>query len=103
LKPMKDFDRYGVVETDEGGKIISFREKRPYADGSINGGVYAINKSRFLSRQLPVKFSLEKDYFELVVGEGSLYAQQQDKYFIDIGIPTDYNRVQQDFRAFEQL
>src|SRR6478735_4320802 len=87
LKPMKRFDRYGVVETMGDHKISSFREKRPYDEGAINGGVYAINKSRFLNRRLPETFSMEKDYFEKVVDEGCLYGQQQDGYFIDIGIP----------------
>jgi len=103
LKPMQHFDRYGLVETTGDHKISSFREKRPYDQGSINGGVYAINKTRFLNRLLPVKFSLEKDYFEKVVEEGCLYGQEQDGYFIDIGIPADYQRVQEDFLSFDQL
>ena len=41
LKPMKDFDRVVVVETDHEGHIRSFREKQYYASGLINGGVYA--------------------------------------------------------------
>jgi D-glycero-alpha-D-manno-heptose 1-phosphate guanylyltransferase len=103
LKPMKQFDRYGVVESGPDHKIISFKEKRPYERGSINGGVYAIDKERFLDRRLPVKFSIEKDYFEEVVDEGCLFGQEQDRYFIDIGIPTDYSRVQRDFLAFNEL
>ena len=103
LKPMKQFDRYGVVETASDPKIISFKEKRPYEWGSINGGVYALDKSRFLDRRLPMKFSMEKDYFEKVVDEGCLFGQEQDRYFIDIGIPTDYSRVQRDFLAFNEL
>lgn len=103
LKPMRNFDRYGLVETQADHKIISFKEKRPYEQGSINGGIYAIQKNQFLDRNFPVKFSLEKDYFETVVTEGRLYGQEQDRYFIDIGIPADYGRVQTDFLAFDEL
>jgi len=103
LKPMTNFERYGVVETAPDHRILSFREKQPYKHGSINGGVYAVNKNRFLERRLPEKFSMEKDYFEAIVTEGCLYGQEQDKYFIDIGIPSDYNRVQNDFLAFDEL
>ena len=46
---------------------------------------------------------MEKDYFEAIVTEGCLYGQEQDKYFIDIGIPSDYTRVQNDFLAFDEL
>jgi len=102
LKPMYDFDRYGVVETNAANQVISFKEKRAYTSGAINGGVYAINKDRFLGRELPHKFSLEKDYFETIVGEHCMYGQQQDQYFIDIGIPADYSRAQIDFIHINQ-
>jgi D-glycero-alpha-D-manno-heptose 1-phosphate guanylyltransferase len=103
LKPMEQFDRYGVVQTGSDHRISSFREKQPYEKGSINGGVYAVDKSRFLDRHLPEKFSMEKDYFEAIVHEGCLYGQEQDRYFIDIGIPSDYSRVQKDFLVFDEL
>src|SRR3982751_4600276 len=64
LKPMQNFDRYGVVETSETGKIVSFKEKKFYAEGLINGGVYLLNKTKFLAHSFPEKFSFEKDYLE---------------------------------------
>jgi D-glycero-alpha-D-manno-heptose 1-phosphate guanylyltransferase len=94
LKPMKDFDRYGVVEIDRKGRIISFREKQFYPAGLINGGVYILNKKKFLSRSLPPKFSFEKDYLEKFYSEALFYASSQDEYFIDIGIPEDYQGAQ---------
>jgi D-glycero-alpha-D-manno-heptose 1-phosphate guanylyltransferase len=94
LKPMKGFDRYGVVETDRKGRIISFKEKQFYPAGLINGGVYILNKTKFLSRSLPAKFSFEKDYLEKFYPEALFYGSSQDEYFIDIGIPEDYQRAQ---------
>jgi D-glycero-alpha-D-manno-heptose 1-phosphate guanylyltransferase len=94
LKPMKDFDRYGVVETDGTGRIISFKEKQFYSNGLINGGVYVLNKRQFLSRSLPQKFSFEKEYLETCYPEVLFYGSSQDGYFIDIGIPEDYQRAQ---------
>ncbi len=94
LKPMRDFDRFGVVELDEKQRVTTFREKQHYASGLINGGVYALNKQRFLDEDLPEKFSFEKDYLEK--GDRSLYGLVQDTYFIDIGIPEDYRRVQEE-------
>jgi D-glycero-alpha-D-manno-heptose 1-phosphate guanylyltransferase len=98
LKPMQDFDRYGVVETDEKGKIISFKEKQFYQHGLINGGVYLLNKKKFLNRSLPEKFSFEKDYLEKFCGEGKFFGSIQDQYFIDIGIPEDYQKAQDDLK-----
>ncbi|HEY6899809.1 MAG TPA: nucleotidyltransferase family protein [Puia sp.] len=106
LKPMRDFDRFGVVELDEEQRVLQFREKKHYSAGLINGGVYALNVPRFRALGLPEKFSFEKEYLEgggsrpeqggspLDRGERRLYGLVQDHYFIDIGIPEDYQRVQ---------
>jgi len=99
LKPMKNFDRYGMVEINKKGIVESFREKQFYTDGLINGGVYLLNVERFLSHSYPLKFSFEKDYLEQQVEQGALSAQAQDGYFIDIGIPDDYNKAQSDLRT----
>jgi D-glycero-alpha-D-manno-heptose 1-phosphate guanylyltransferase len=96
LKPMQHIDRYGVVRIDNQGKVESFLEKQFYPTGLINGGLYIINKEKFLGRSLADKFSFEKEYLEKYVAEGGFYGSVQDSYFIDIGIPEDYNRAQKD-------
>ncbi|HSQ44691.1 MAG TPA: HAD-IIIA family hydrolase [Ginsengibacter sp.] len=98
LKPMNNFDRYGVVELNNDNLIISFKEKQFYKKGLINGGVYVLNTKSFLNKDLPLKFSFEKDYLEKFVGERKMYGLIQDEYFIDIGIPEDYERAQQEFK-----
>ena len=98
LRAMKNFDRYGLVEVDEKGKIISFREKQFYNDGLINGGVYLLNKNKFLNRSLGEKFSFEKDYLEKFCDEGKFYGSVQAGYFVDIGIPEDYQKAQTDLK-----
>ncbi|GGB06452.1 nucleotidyltransferase family protein [Puia dinghuensis] len=94
LKPMRDFDRFGVVERDGQQQVRHFREKQYYAEGLINGGVYALDKEKFLQENLPPVFSFEKDYLEKVLDTRRVYGLVQDTYFIDIGIPEDYQRVQ---------
>lgn len=98
LKPMHQFDRYGVVELDADGRITSFKEKQFYPEGLINGGIYLLNKEQFFSYSFPDKFSFEKDYLERYFGNGRLYGMPQEGYFIDIGIPSDYNKAQEDLR-----
>jgi D-glycero-alpha-D-manno-heptose 1-phosphate guanylyltransferase len=93
LKPMRDFDRFGVVEMTNDGRVRSFREKQYYSAGLINGGVYALEKAALLREEWPKVFSFEKDYLEATRGE-RLYGLVQDSYFIDIGIPEDYRRAQ---------
>ena len=98
LKAMHDFDRYGVVEANENGKIISFKEKNFYQQGFINGGVYILSKEKFLSHSFPDKFSFEKDYLETFYKEGKFYGSIQNGYFIDIGISEDYQKAQTDLK-----
>jgi D-glycero-alpha-D-manno-heptose 1-phosphate guanylyltransferase len=101
LKRLKDFDRYGVVEIDEAGRIQSFKEKQHYAEGLINGGVYVLNKEKFFQRSFPWKFSFEKEYLETFCKEGKFFGSVEEGYFIDIGIPEDYNRAQNDLAKKE--
>ena len=83
-----------IVETDDQGRVTSFREKQPVKSGTINAGVYALNARDFLARSFPEVFSFEKNFLEAVVAENLLFAESFDNYFIDIGIPEDYRRAQ---------
>jgi D-glycero-alpha-D-manno-heptose 1-phosphate guanylyltransferase len=94
LKPLEDFDRYGSVAITTEGKVISFKEKQFLDKGLINGGVYALTVAPFLALGLPLQFSFEKDFLEVQVQEGTLFGIAQDRFFIDIGIPSDYERAQ---------
>lgn len=98
LKPMSDFERYGVVETDADERIISFKEKQFYRNGKINGGIYLLNKVKFLFHSFPQKFSFEKDYLEKFFSDEKFYGRVQDNYFIDIGIPDDFNKANHDLK-----
>lgn len=97
LKPMKKYDRYGSVETDEHMNIVSFTEKKYMEEGSINGGVYIINRLSFQQIDLPEKFSFEKDYLEKYNGAQKMIGVNDDGYFIDIGIPEDFKKANHDF------
>ncbi len=93
LKPMNDFDRYGVVQVDGNGFISAFQEKKHYASGLINGGIYLIKVPAFLELGFPEVFSFEKDYLEKFFYRQRITGIIQDEYFIDIGIPEDFQRA----------
>ena len=101
LKPMENFDRYGVVELNDDDSVQSFKEKQFYEHGLINGGVYILNTEQLLAEELPAKFSFEKDYLEKYFETRKIYGSVQDEYFIDIGIPEDYFRAQDEFKQPE--
>lgn len=96
LKPMENFDRFGVVELTGDQQIKAFKEKMHFNKGLINGGCYILNVAGFLAQMSPDKFSFEKDYLEKLAGKGRLYGQEQDVYFIDMGVPEDYQRAQKE-------
>ena len=96
LKPMENFERYGVVELNPDHSISSFKEKQFYQKGLINGGVYILNKEHFLTLGLAEKFSFETDYLQKYYTRGNIYGVIQDGYFIDIGIPEDYAKAQKE-------
>lgn len=100
LKPMEHFDRFGTVELNSDGTIAAFREKEAAASGLINGGVYLINKDSLLKETLPAKFSFEDDYLAKYLHKHVIAGEVQDAYFIDIGIPQDYDRAQEELRVF---
>lgn len=96
LKPMTNFNRYGVVEINKEGQVIQFKEKQQYEFGLINGGIYLLNTASFLALPFPEKFSFEKDYLENYHNSVKMMGVIQEGYFIDIGIPEDFKKAQSD-------
>ncbi len=96
LKPMKNFDRYGTVQLKE-NRIVNFEEKKFLTEGLINGGVYFFSKNVF-ENVGDEKFSFEKEVLEKSVSQKKLCGKIYDDYFIDIGIPEDYAKAQNDFK-----
>lgn len=94
---MIGFDRYGTVKAI-GNKIIEFNEKSYTEKGLINAGAYILKRNIFEGLSLGERFSFEKDYLEKEVEKGMFYGFRTSGYFIDIGIPEDYNKAQIDFK-----
>lgn len=95
LREVEDVSRYGSVTIGNNNLIILFSEKGiSSGHGFINGGVYMINRALFEKYPRPQKFSFEKDLMEKLYTQEQFYAMPSDGYFIDIGIPEDYARAQ---------
>ena len=99
LTHVEDAGRYGRVELSArsrgGGALIdAFREKEPGASGLINAGVYLLNPAALQRVDLPEAFSLERDFFADNLEDLRLIGAPQAGYFIDIGVPSDYERAQ---------
>jgi D-glycero-alpha-D-manno-heptose 1-phosphate guanylyltransferase len=96
LKPMKHFDRYGTVNVEH-KRVTGIKEKQPCESGLINAGVYLINREILEKFPVGSKFSFEKDFLEQEVSHLRFGGLISDKYFIDIGIPEDYEKAKRDF------
>ena len=92
LKKMTDFSRYGTVEFRD-GTIFSFSEKKFCREGLINGGIYLMDRNFIEDRDLPDKFSLEKDLLEKEAASLIIKGMIFDAPFLDIGIPEDLRRA----------
>lgn len=99
LRRVEDTGRYGAV-TCENDRIVAFHEKtESQGAGDINGGIYAINRAWLLNQDLPTKFSFEKELMQPLAGDPHFYGLSFNDYFIDIGVPEDYFRAQQEFKT----
>lgn len=102
LRRVENASRYGTIKLGDMAVIKAFREKNgEEKPGLINGGVYILNRELFLSKTgLNQAFSIEKDFFEKRINELNIFGFEHEGYFIDIGIPEDYTKAQNDFKEF---
>jgi len=99
LTPVDDPSQYGVVETDDTGGIRRFIEKpKPgmTSANSINAGIYVLEPGVF--RHMNEGFVMfETDVFPSLLKAGApFYAHDYDAYWIDIGTPEKYRKLNLD-------
>jgi NDP-sugar pyrophosphorylase family protein len=105
LVPVENPSAYGLVETDEEGNVIQFREKPTPEEAAaltgknINAGIYVLEPTildlipkgencSFEYNVFPNILSVNKPFFAFIV---------KDNYWRDIGTPASYLEVHQDF------
>lgn len=99
LTPVDDPSAYGVVPTDEDGRVLAFIEKPPRDEAPtnlINAGTYVL-EPRLLERvATDRRVSIEREVFPAVVAAGALYAMASDAYWLDTGTPDRFLQAQFD-------
>jgi NDP-sugar pyrophosphorylase family protein len=103
LTPVDDPSAYGLVEADDAGRIMAFREK-PAPDqitsNTINAGTYVLEPEVLQHIPAGQPFSFERELFPRLLELGlPVYAFASDSYWIDIGSPRKYLEVHQDILA----
>lgn len=100
LRHVDDTSRYGAVRTDSTGRIVQFTEKsEAHGPGTINGGIYRLHRSLLEGFAWGEAFSFEKELMQVRYTQDEYYAYPADDYFIDIGVPDDYFKIQQDLQC----
>ena len=98
LREVADVARYGSVLVS-GGRVTGFAEKGKQGPGLINAGVYIVDPGIFNAFGLSGSFSFETDLLQAYCDKLAPTATITDAYFIDIGIPSDYDRAQHELTA----
>lgn len=97
LRHVEDSGRYGSVETDDDGRITAFVEKNDKGEaGYINGGIYRLDRLLLDRFPLGQQFSFEKEVLQREYQDRRFYGVRFQSYFIDIGIPEDYDKAQRE-------
>jgi D-glycero-alpha-D-manno-heptose 1-phosphate guanylyltransferase len=98
-RDVPDTSRYGRLETS-GEHVQGFAEKGQSGPGLINAGCYVLPRHALDAFAPGTAFSLEQDFLCPLVPENPLRVFVSQGYFIDIGIPEDYERAQTELAQF---
>ncbi|MFW2382266.1 MAG: sugar phosphate nucleotidyltransferase [Acidimicrobiales bacterium] len=96
LTPVEDPSRFGVVPIDAAGRVEAFIEKPPAEEAPsnwINAGTYVLEPSVLERMPEGEKVSIERAVFPAMVADGTLFAVQEDGYWVDAGTPESYLKV----------
>ena len=104
LSHMDDVEQYGVVITNEDGRIIDFQEKPKKGterSHEINTGIYCFEPGIFDRIPAGEFFDFGKDVFPALQRENArFYAlSMPNAYWCDIGTPSEYRRATNDVLA----
>ena len=103
LTPVDDPSAFGVVPTDDGGRVLGFIEKPPAGTAPtnlINAGIYAFEPGVLNRIPRGEVWSAERQLFPGLVEEGAaLYASAIDAYWLDVGTPDKYLQANLDALA----
>ncbi len=100
LKKVEDSERYGTAEISD-HYIISLSKKHTKESGLINTGYYITDINILDNFHLNTKFSFEDDFLQKEIRERNVSYHITEKFFIDIGIPEDYQKSRDKILEFK--
>jgi mannose-1-phosphate guanylyltransferase len=100
LTQVEDPSAFGVVPTDDAGRVVAFVEKPPRDEAPtdwINAGTYILNPSVFGRIPEGRKVSIEREVFPAIAAEGRLFAIHSPAYWLDAGTPQLFLQANTDW------
>lgn len=101
LRVVPEVARYGSVLTS-GERVLGYEEKGRSGPGLINAGMYMLERRVFDELGFSGKFSFEADFLQPHCATLQPRAYVSAGYFIDIGIPADFDRAQSELAQLVQ-
>ncbi len=94
LVEVEDPRAFGVVPTDEAGRVTAFLEKTPNPPTNrINAGCYVFRRSVIDAIPAGRVVSVERETFPGLLADGELVVGHVDSgYWLDLGTPADFVR-----------
>jgi len=93
LTKVYDPEKYGVVITDDEGKIVDFEEKplKPKSN-IVDAGIYMVNKEVLKGIPKGKEIYFEREILPRLVSQGQVYGYMmpRENYWVDLGTPEDF-------------
>jgi mannose-1-phosphate guanylyltransferase len=101
LHHVEDARAFGLVITEDDGRVLEFREKPDVPiPGEINAGTYLIDPAALDGWAPGAAASVEREIFPTIIGSGiSVFGFASWAYWLDLGTPQHY--LQAHFDMFE--
>ena len=97
LSPVEDASSFGLVATDDDGRVTAFVEKPDGPQpGLISVGTYVLEPSVLDRIPGGRAVSIEREVFPAMVGDGTLFGMASPAYWSDTGTPERYLQAQLD-------
>jgi mannose-1-phosphate guanylyltransferase len=92
LHRVEDARPFGLVETDDAGRVREFREKPPDPiSADINAGTYVLEPSALRGWPRGSYLWIEGEVFPALISQGArVFGFDDDAYWLDLGTPQQY-------------
>lgn len=93
---------YGVLASDDGGRVVSFTEKPAY-DLFVSMGIYVFARDvlKFVPKGRP--FGFDDLVLTLLERTAPVFSYPYDGFWLDIGRPDDYQRAIREIDTIERM